>query len=132
MSGWTPEMILGLVYSWESQARQYAEHGDPGVGYERHYAGPNDREGEGPPVDCQLMRDQHGDLVGILNHYPTSSVLEEAGNVNVWVRPDRQKRGIASRLVREAQSRWEINFLQQRYSPAGLKLLASLHRKEAE
>ena len=124
-------MVWGLVYTWESQACQYAPKGEPGIGYELHHANEYDAP-PGAPVDCLLMRDRRGDLVGILNHYPTTSDLEEAGNVNIWVRPDRQKRGIASRLVREAQSRWEINFLQQRYSPAGLKLLASLHRKEAE
>jgi GNAT superfamily N-acetyltransferase len=128
---WSPEMLLGEIFSWGSQARQYARTGDPGIGYERHYADGYDR-GPRNPVDCLLMRDVHGDLVGILNHYPEDHALgmERAGNINVWVRPDRQKRGIATRLVREAQKRWAVNAAQQRYTPEGLRLLASLERDQ--
>jgi len=132
MASWTPRMVLGIVYSWESQARQYAETGEPGISYERHYAGQNDREGEGPAVDCLLARNHKGQLIGILNHYPTDSVLEQAGNVNVWVHPDAQKRGVATALINEARKLWLINFQQQRYTPEGLRLLASLRRQPNE
>lgn len=129
---WRPKMIFGFVFTWESQAEQYARFGLPGITYERHYANEEDAP-PGAPVDCLLMRDVHGKLVGILNHYPESDPggLEQAGNINVWVRPDRQKRGIGTALVRAAQERWPINFQQQRYSPEGLKLLSALRRQGA-
>lgn len=128
---WTPKRIPGWdwVYSWESQANQYAPLGAPGIGYERHYANEHDAP-PGPPVDCLLMRDRTGVVVGILNHYPVGGEddLEQAGNINVWTRPDRQKRGIAKALLREAKARWDLDPRQQRYSAEGLALLHSLDR----
>ena len=131
MSEWTPKMVFGLVFTWESQACQYAAKGEPGVGYERHYANEFDRP-PGAPVDCLLVRDRHGDLIGILNHYPEDDPggFEQAGNINVWVHPKRQRRGIGQMLVREAQERWQISLEQQRYSPEGLRLLAALRRPQ--
>jgi hypothetical protein len=43
----------------------------------------------------------------MLNHYPKGEAgeLEQAGNVNLWVRPSHQRRGFASRLLREANNR---------------------------
>lgn len=109
-----------MAYSFESQARQFPTHGDRGISYERHLA--ENRW----PVDCLLWRNRNGHLVGILYHYPTDSFLEKAGNVNLYVRSDSRNQGVGSRLVREAQQRWDINFEQQRYTPSGLALAQKL------
>jgi len=126
-------LLPGPAYSWESQARQYAERGHPGIGYERHYADGRD-VGPTNPVDCLLMRDQGGELLGILNHYPEDGydhgfLIEHAGNVNLWVKPSCQRQGIGTALLAEAEKRWTIDYTQQRYSPSGLALLRSLQRK---
>jgi GNAT superfamily N-acetyltransferase len=128
---WEPHMLPGPVYSWESQAGQYAPSGLPGIGYERHYADGFDI-GPEAPVDCLLMRDVHGQLVGILNHYPETDPggLEQAGNVNLWVRPDRRRRGIGSMLMRAAQERWPIRFEQQRYTRDGIAFVTALRRTQ--
>ena len=75
-------------------------------------------------MDCLLYRDQHGRLTGILNHYPfrmgpADHPLEEVGNVNIWVHPDFQRRGIATALWREAVRRWDVSLDQQRFTIAG-------------
>lgn len=110
------------AYPWESQVRQYPKAGEPGISYFR---------GDTPHghVDCLLYRNRRGHVVGILNHYPTTTIWEKAGNVNVWVHPRRQRRGIGSALVTEAAKRWPINFEQQRYTVAGVKLAESVQRK---
>jgi GNAT superfamily N-acetyltransferase len=128
---WTPKRIPSWagVYTWESQADQYARYGDPGVGYERHYA---DGEDKGPecPVDCLLFRGESGLLLGILNHYPEADPggFEQAGNINIWVKEDQQGRGIGRTLVREAKKRWGLHVEQQRYSDAGLAFLKAMDR----
>lgn len=122
------------VYSWESQARQYAPSGEPGISYERHYADGFDRGPENP-VDCLLFRNDNGVLVGILNYYPqgdTTGLIEQAGNFNVWVAPDAQRHGVATALLRNARLRWTINLAQQRWSPQGLAWIKALHRRCSE
>jgi GNAT superfamily N-acetyltransferase len=108
------------VYSWTSQARQYPKLGKPGIGY---FPGPTPHG----VVDCLLWRDTAGHLRGILNHYPFNAPhLEQKGNVNVWVQPGWQRRGIATALVQEAQARWGVNFAQQRFTTAGAALADAL------
>lgn len=111
------------LYSWESQERQYPETGPAGFDYRRESAA-------GHPVDCLLWRDEDGFLLGILNHYPEDvPPWESAGNVNVWIHPDRQREGIGTRLLREAETRWgPIDWEQQRYTRAGLELVKK-HRE---
>lgn len=107
-----------LLFSWDSQANQYhAFDVADTVVYERHYA-PDDKP-SGTPVDCLLYYDRQGTLAGILNHYPTTCDLEDAGNVNVWVRPDAQRQGIGRRLIADAARRWTLDPAQQRYTRAG-------------
>ena len=89
------------MYSWASQAAQYPAIGPPGISYFRGNL--NDELF----VDCLLYRDEKGELVGILNHYPMEiPPLERAGAQNVWVRPDRRRQGIGSALTKEAFMRW--------------------------
>lgn len=103
--------------SWESQASQYPRTGAPGISYFR---------GEvtaGFHVDCLLYRDDDGELIGILNHYPTDfPPYERRGNVNIWVRPDRRRQGIGTQLSLESVRRWEpIEAEKVRYTRAGLE-----------
>lgn len=123
------------LYSWGSQAEQYRAQRKPGVHYERHYVGGKlDRPGPGTdPVDCLLFYDADRQLAGILNHYPTTTFWEQAGNINIWVDPVKLRRGIATALVQEALLRWRIDAEQQRYTMAGAKLVKGLLEKaEAE
>ena len=108
------------VYSWASQARQYPPMGKPGISY---FPGVTDRG----TIDCLLWRDDNRRLRGILNHYPFDVPgFEEAGNVNIWVHPGWQRKGIGTALVREAQRRWTIDLTRQRFTTAGAALADAL------
>jgi GNAT superfamily N-acetyltransferase len=102
------------MLGWETQARQYPQHGQAGIAYYR-----GDLK-DGTWVDCLLARNRRGALVGILNHYPHATHWERVGNVNVWVHPRRRGRGTASALMDEAMRRWNINLSRQHYSVSGL------------
>jgi len=137
--------------TWESQVRQYPKVGPHGFHYERFAitigTGPvlgRDltgaiRVGKGTyhsEVDCILYRNRKGHLVGVLNHYPNDEhelngmILERAGNVNVFVRPNRRRRGIGRRLVHEAMRRWPIDWSQQAYTEGGRALVAAVLAEE--
>jgi len=105
-----------LQYSWESQAEQYAYLDTPGINHERHDVG---EFGAPNVIDCLLWRDEAGRLRGILNYYQNDGELERAGNVNLWVHPDWERRGVGTTLLREAMQRWPIDLAQQRYTPKG-------------
>lgn len=117
-----------IAYSWESQARQYAYKDTPGIGFERHSVG---QLGALDQVDCLLWRDDNGVLRGILNHYPTDSEWEKAGNVNLWVDPGWQRRGIATALLAAAMKRWTINLKQQRYTDDGILFILAFVKQAA-
>jgi GNAT superfamily N-acetyltransferase len=103
-----------MLYDWESQARQWPKVGRPGIAYERV-------EAYGNPIDSWVFRNRKGHVVGMLYWYVTDSPLEKAGNVNIWVRPDRQRRGIGTALIQAAERRnGPINLEQQRYTAAGV------------
>jgi GNAT superfamily N-acetyltransferase len=71
-------------------------------------------------VDTFLYRNHKGRLIGILYRYRTDSVWEKAGNVNIWIRPDRQRRGIGTKLFAAMVKRFGFpNPEQQRYTQAG-------------
>lgn len=114
---------LDGVYAWRSQAHQYPNKGPLGIGY---FAG----ETEFGVVHCLLYRDPKGDLVGILNYYDENMAPnphEQPGNFNVWVRPDRQRRGIATALLTEAKRRWpSLTLDQQRFTESGAGLAQNL------
>jgi GNAT superfamily N-acetyltransferase len=76
-------------------------------------------------IDCLLYRSRKGTLIGILQYFAEDAPmdLEKAGNMNVFVHPRRQRRGIGLELVAEADRRWHINWDQQMYTPEGLALI---------
>lgn len=135
-------MVIPPAYSWDSQVRQYAKYGQAGIGFEQHMV--NCTTGEevfdiapvlaGPDItviDCLLHRDADGRLDGILNHYDGKNPLEDKDAVNVWVRPDSQRQGIATLLVQEARRRWPtVTLEKQRYTPEGVRWLQGFLRKQ--
>lgn len=108
-----------FLYSWESQVSQYPLNGVPGIEY---FPGPTPYG----TVDCLLFRDVHGKVVGILNHYGFDSPYESTGNVNIWVHPHRQRRGIGTALIKAATGLWPINLDQQRFTPSGMAFAEKL------
>lgn len=120
------------AFSWESQARQYAYRDAPGICLERHSTAElGARLGEPLAfIDCLLYRDEDGLLVGILNHYPDSnSEIEHAGNANIWVKPDHQRQGIGTALLKEAMRRWDLDLEQQNYTTQGVLFINGLLEK---
>jgi uncharacterized protein YndB with AHSA1/START domain/GNAT superfamily N-acetyltransferase len=121
------------MYSWGSQAAQYPPKGPPGISYFRGELG------DGLHVDCLLYRDESGDLVGILNHYPTDiPPHERAGAQNIWVHPDRRRQGIGSALSAEAFMRWTTvptdGFPDRddlRLTPSGAQMMEGLLKKRS-
>jgi GNAT superfamily N-acetyltransferase len=104
------------IVEWETQVGQYPPSGPAGLSY---FAG------ETPlgVIDCLLYRNEAGELVGILNHYPFRTPEgQEPGTFNVWVKPGWQRRGIGTRLGDEAKKRWLIDVGLQTYTPAGVRL----------
>lgn len=113
------------VYSFASQAWQYAQFGVPGVSYYRGWLDVRTY------VNCLLFRDEHGLLIGVLNHYPIGRPLEKAGNVNIFIHPAHKRQGIGTALVTECIKRWgPINFDQQRYTPEGSAFVQSLEKSD--
>lgn len=120
-----PTIPQRWLFTFESQAAQFPRHGKPGLEVAREMAA------EDIPVDCVTWRNRHGHVVGILYHYPTDSLLEKAGNVNVWVRSDSKHQGVGRRLIEAASEWWDINFEQQRYTPEGQAFAKALLKGEA-
>lgn len=92
------------TYSWQGQAPQYDQLGPPNEIVYRIF--------EKGYVNALLSYDENGQLVGILNHYPHDvvsggTVLEKAGNVNTFVRPDATP-AVHQRLLRECMRRWHV------------------------
>jgi uncharacterized protein YndB with AHSA1/START domain len=110
-------MTTGL-FSWEKQAAQYPRTGPPGISYFRSEL--LDESGKVLLfVNCLLYRDETGELIGILNHYPTDiPPYEREGNENVWVRPDHRRQGIGTALVTEAFLRWPPKVWNQYVHPS--------------
>lgn len=107
--------VMPEIFDWDIQVAQYANVKPTGPGI--HYFRPVFDMG---PVDCLLMYNADLVIVGIMNFFPEDlPPYERAGNFTIMVRPDRQRRGIATALMDEARRRWLINFDQQDYSPAG-------------
>lgn len=109
--------------SWASQVVQYEPQGNPGFllrvehidGYPEH------------PIECLLLYDSDRALVGILNRYPVGFPgWEEPMAINIWVDPTRQRRGLGTALLAEAEHRWgPIDWAAQRVTPAGYGLAES-------
>lgn len=134
--------MIPPAFSWESQAKQYADSGEAGLTLEQHmvevgtgmevFDVPADLAGpDVSVVDCLLLRDEVGGLVAILNHYDGKNPLEAVDAVNLWVRPDCQRQGIGKMMTREAMKRWPgVRLENQRYTRMGIYLLSSLIKDE--
>ena len=123
------------MLSWESQEKQFQKVGRPGITYHQYCCcnRVNCRKGIEScgehPVDTFLYRNNKGHVVGILYCYRSVTAFEVPGNINIWVRPDRQRRGIGTALVRAFTEKFgDINLDQQRYSPAGAEFAERLIR----
>lgn len=111
------------MLTWESQVSQYPARGVPGISYFRGY---DSTHPERHHVDCLLFRGPDGKLQGVLNYYAVDMPpWEKAGNMNMWVRPDKRRRGIGTRLLDEARRRWPFNLAQQRFSESGVHFMES-------
>jgi GNAT superfamily N-acetyltransferase len=110
-----------IEYSFEEMAPHHAVHGRPGLGQER-------LTWWVWVIDCLLYRDDKGALVGILYHYVKPEAPDERewapypGCVDVWVKPNCQRRGIGAKLLLEAVLRFGVNLSKQRYTPAGWRM----------
>jgi GNAT superfamily N-acetyltransferase len=114
------------MYTWESQAAQYPAKGPPGISY---FCGKLNDE---LFVDCLLYRDEAGELVGILNHYPMDfPPHEREGDENIWVHPGRRRQGIGSTLLLEARFRWgrRPSAGEPKLTESGLQFVKSLAEK---
>jgi len=123
----------GPVWSFRSQAKQYPDDGPPGISY---FKGVVD---DSTWVDCLLYRDDSGKVIGILNHYPFALVdpddpriVERRGNINIFIDPKHQGKGIATKLVDEAVSRYNVDLRRQRYSEEGANFINRYIRKLPE
>lgn len=67
-----------------------------------------------------LHHDQDGTLDGLLTYLDRLVVVR--------VRPDRQRHGIGSQLMRDALDRWPISFAEQHWTPEGSRLAAAIIR----
>jgi hypothetical protein len=114
-------------FTWASQVRQYPERGR-GNAIELFEG----KEGDTLIAHCLLKRDSHGRIEGILNHYPNKTHFEKPGNVTIFVKPTRQRRGIAEQLLLDAMSRWPINFIQQSYTTSGLRFIERFLERHPE
>jgi hypothetical protein len=113
------EPTTQAMLDWDSQVGWYPERGTPGLSY---FAGQTPLG----VIDCLLWRNEAGELVGILNHYPFRTPEgQEPGTYNFWVKPGWQRRGIATRLGKEAVQRWGMDLNKQAYTPDGLALVAT-------
>lgn len=105
-------------FSFESQRCQYPDRGQPGINYFRGDF--DDGPFVGKHVDVLLHRDADGWVTGILFHYPFDMPpWEHKGGVNIFVSPERGRQGVAAALLRVGGPRFNLNLVQQNYTPAG-------------
>jgi GNAT superfamily N-acetyltransferase len=114
------------AFEWENQARQYPEQGN-GIEYFQGYYG------KGLWVDCLLYYGSDRQLLGILNHYPFEMFpYQKKGSINIQVRSDKRRRGIATALLNEAIKRFRVNLKKQEYTPTGRNFIKSFMRTSTE
>jgi GNAT superfamily N-acetyltransferase len=126
VSQFVVESFIDSVWTWKSQVIQYPLRGPKGISL-------FNAEIDAKEIHCLLYRDKNGKVRGILNHYPfnmpsrsnSAELIEKAGNVNVWTDPKFQRRGIATKLLADADERWNLNFAQQLYTAEGHALVVS-------
>jgi GNAT superfamily N-acetyltransferase len=111
-----------IVFLWENQARQYPRYGT-GITYFKGICE------DDMWVDCLLYYGYDNELHGILNHYPFyMPPHQKAGSVNLQVRPDRRRKGIASALLDEAIKRFNVKLEDQEYTPDGERFIKNYVR----
>ena len=111
-----------IVFLWQNQARQYPKHGT-GITYFKGICEDN------MWVDCLLYYGYDNELHGILNHYPFEMPPhQKTGSVNLQVRPDRRRKGIASALLDEAIKRFNVKLEDQEYTPDGERFIKNYVR----
>lgn len=111
-----------IAFLWENQARQYPRYGS-GITYFRGICDDNIW------VDCLLYYGYDNELHGILNHYPFEILpYQKAGSVNIQVRPNRRRKGIATALLDEAIKRFNVNLENQEYTPDGERFIKKYMR----
>ena len=111
-----------IVFLWQNQARQYPKHGT-GITYFKGICEDN------MWVDCLLYYGYDNELHGILNHYPFEMPpYQKTGSVNLQVRPDRRRKGIASALLDEAIKRFNVKLEDQEYTPDGERFIKNYVR----
>ena len=113
---YTIKVVSESAYPWHSQKKQYPVSGEPGISY---FGG----DTEWGTVDCLLWRDSLGNLRGILNHYPFSNKWERSGNVNIFVDPTYQRKGVATDLLNESRKRWPFDIERQTFTLEGVEFI---------
>lgn len=104
-----------MKHDWDSQAYQYPPTGEPGISL---MSPTLNIQGHLTVIDCLLYRDEDGSLLGIFNHYNDNNPLQPPGSANLWVRPDKQRQGIATALLRRADELWDL-YDQSSYTETG-------------
>lgn len=130
------ELERDAIRPFESQAREYPERGAPGIthGTVRLRAADVGTAGD-VELDTLTLRDKHGILRGILVHHRAAIDtiggvhLADAHEIQVTVDPRFRRKGIATRLLREALSRWPIQLFAQHCTADGAQLLATVNRR---
>lgn len=126
-------------WPWDSQAKQYPERDKPGIRYASRSVvigvahTPTGDTDLITNVETLLHYSMAGKLTGILCRYPDTieavlpsgdkHTLEEAGNISVWVKPSRRRRGIATALLDEAERRWSPDWFAMTFTRAGHALI---------
>lgn len=111
-----------IAFQWEKQAEQYPKQGS-GITYFKGFYE------DGQWVDCLLYYGGDNELQGILNHYPFERPhYQKRGSVNIHVRLDKRRNGIATALLDEAIGRFKVNLKRQEYTTAGDRFIKKYMR----
>jgi len=134
-----PKRDAPANFDYASQASQFPVKGKPGLTAQTEEVEParkvmlaSGRSVTEPAkkVDILTHRGEDGKLQAILYHYPQDiHPFEKKGNVNVFVSPDAQRQGLGTKLLKEADKRYDINFEQQEWTSGGRKLIEGMKRK---
>lgn len=114
------------AFSWESQAKQYPLTGD-GIEYYRGILN------ETKWVECLLFYGEDKRLHGILNYYPFDfPPFQKKGSVNIQVRTDKRRNGIATSLLKHALTIFQIDLQKQDFTASGKMFIMNFLRTEKE
>jgi hypothetical protein len=111
-----------IVFQWEKQAKQYPQNGSGITNFKGYVE-------DGKWVDCLLYYGEDNELHGILNHYPFElPPYQKRGSINLHVRLDKRRNGIATALLDEAIGRFQVSLRKQEYTPAGERFIKKYTR----